>query len=105
MLPHVYIKGNPFPMYAIMATFGVAFVLVIGLLKRKAFDLQKRDIVLLVVFATVGALVGAIGQIVNHGGETAFGTPERWLRILSAGGVFCVGRCGHRPLRWQNVIG
>ena len=99
MLPFIYIDDYPFAMYYLMALFGILFVIIVGLIKRKAFDLRKRDILGLVVFATIGAMVGAklftiIGQIYKHGGEPNFWTAENWLRIASAGGVFFGGLFG-----------
>ena len=99
MLPFVYIDGHPVAMYAVTAVFGIIFVVIIGLCKRKSFGLRKRDILRLVAFATIGALTGArlfsaIGQFVRHGGEPDFWTLERLARILNAGGVFYGGLIG-----------
>jgi prolipoprotein diacylglyceryltransferase len=74
MLPFVYIGDYPFPMYSVMALCGAVFVVVVGLLKRKAFGLRKRDIIRLVAYAALGGILGAklfsvIGQLVKHGGE------------------------------------
>ena len=74
MQPFVYVYGNPFPMYVIMACFGVVFAVTIALVKHKAFGLRKRDVLRLCIYATIGALVGAklfgaIGHIVKHGSE------------------------------------
>jgi len=99
MFRYVYIDDYPFPMYSVMALFGAVFVIVIGLAKHKALGLRKRDVLILVVYATIGAIAGAklfsvIGQIVKHGGEPGFWTAEHWLHILGAGGVFYGGLLG-----------
>jgi len=99
MLKFIYILGYPFPMYAIMAFFGVVFALIIALFKRKAFSLRRRDAFRIVAFALAGALIGArifaaIGQIVRHGGDPGFWTAANWLRILGPGGVFYGGLLG-----------
>lgn len=99
MLRFVYIDGYPFPMYSIMAFFGAMFVVVVGISKHKALGLRKRDIVRLVAYATIGAILGAklfsvIGQIINHGTEPDFWTTEHLLHIASGGGVFYGGLLG-----------
>jgi len=99
MLPFIYIDGYPFAMYSLMALFGIVFVVVLALIKRKAFDLRKRDILRLATYATIGAILGAklfsvIGQIFKHGTEPDFWTAENWLYITSAGGVFYGGLIG-----------
>jgi len=86
-------------MYTIMAIFGIVFTVIIGLAKRKALDLRRRDILLLVMFATIGVLIGArsfsiIGQIYRHGSHPNFWTAEHWQRIINAGGVFYGGLLG-----------
>jgi len=99
MLPHVYILGYPFPMYAIMAFFGIVFATIIALVKSKAFGLRKKDVLRLAVYVVVGALLGAklfgaVGQVVKYGREPGFWTAEVWLHILGAGGVFYGGLLG-----------
>jgi len=99
MLPEVMIDGAPISTYFLMALAGIAFVILIGLLKHKAFGLRKRDILRLVVSALIGALVGArlfsaIGQIVQHGGDPGFWTVDNWQHILGGVGVFYGGLLG-----------
>ena len=99
MQPYVYIYGQPFPMYALMALFGIVFAVIIALVKRKAFGLRTRDILRIITYAVLGALLGAklfgaIGQIVKHGGDPGFWTAMNWLHILGAGGVFYGGLLG-----------
>jgi phosphatidylglycerol:prolipoprotein diacylglycerol transferase len=99
MLPYIYFDDTPFPMYSVMALLGIAFVIIVGLAKHKALHLRKRDILRLVFWATVGALLGAklfgaIGHIIKHGSEPDFWTPEVWFRIANAGGVFYGGLLG-----------
>ena len=99
MLPRVYLLGYPFPMYAIMAFFGIVFATIIALVKSKAFGLRKKDVLRLAVYVVVGALLGAklfgaVGQVVKYGREPGFWTAEVWLHILGAGGVFYGGLLG-----------
>jgi phosphatidylglycerol:prolipoprotein diacylglycerol transferase len=99
MLPFVYINGEPFAMYTLMAIFGILFVVVIGLCKRKAFALRKRDILRLVACATIGALLGGrlfsvIGNIIKSIAEPDFWTAARWAQIMNAGQVFYGGLLG-----------
>jgi phosphatidylglycerol:prolipoprotein diacylglycerol transferase len=99
MLPYVYLNGEPFPLYAVMAIFGIIFVLIIGLVKRKTFGLRKRDIFRLVACATLGALMGGklfsvIGNVIRFSGAPDFWTAARWAQILNAGQVFYGGLLG-----------
>ena len=99
MLPTVMIDGAPISTYFLMALAGIVFVIIIGLVKHKALSLRKRDILRLVAYAVIGALIGArlfsaIGQIVQHGGEPGFWTADNWQRIARAGGVFYGGLLG-----------
>jgi len=99
MLRYVYIDDYSFPMYSVMAFFGVVFALTVALVKHKAFGLRKRDVLRIVTFAVMGAIAGAklfsvIGQIVKHGSEPHFWTAEHFFHILGAGGVFYGGLLG-----------
>ncbi|MCL2105780.1 MAG: prolipoprotein diacylglyceryl transferase [Oscillospiraceae bacterium] len=83
-----------------MAIFGIIFVVILGLCKRKAFSLRKRDVLRIVAWALFGALVGArlfsvIGKMIQHSGEPGFWTVERWTQILlNSGLVFYGGLIG-----------
>jgi phosphatidylglycerol:prolipoprotein diacylglycerol transferase len=86
-------------MYAIMAIFGICFAFAISMFKRKAFGLKKRDIARLVMFAIVGALVGAklfqlIGYVIRDGGNPGFWTFEHWKGLMTGVGVFYGGLLG-----------
>lgn len=100
MLPIIHLDGNPFPMYGLMAIAGGVFAGVVALVKRRAFSLRVRDVLLLFTFATIGAMVGArlfgvIGHMFKHGGEPGFWTAESLLRAFnSGGGVFYGGLLG-----------
>jgi len=107
---YLYILGNPFPMYSIMALFGIAFVVAIGMAKRRAFGLRKRDILLLAAFATIGAFLGAklfsvIGQIFRHADNPDFWTWATWKHMLNAGFVFYGGLIGGFALAalWAKI--
>jgi len=110
MFRYVYIDDYSFPMYSVMATFGVVFALAIALAKHKAFGLRKRDVLRVVIFAVMGAIAGAklfsvIGQIVKHGSEPHFWTAEHLFHILGAGGVFYGGLLGALGLAmlWAKI--
>jgi len=97
-------------MYIVMAIFGIVFALSVALVKHKAFGLRIRDVLCVLSFAVIGALLGArvfgaIGQIVRHGGEPGFWSAQHWLRILSAGGVFYGGLLGALGLAalWAKI--
>lgn len=96
MLPFVYIDGNPFPMYAVMAIFGIVFAVIIALVKRKAFDLRKRDVLRVASFAVIGALVGArlfsiIGKVFRHGGDPGFWAGPNLLKLMLGSGLVFYG--------------
>jgi len=99
MLPYVYIYGEPLAMYGVMALFGIAFSLAIALAKHKAFHLRRRDVLLVITFAVIGALVGGwlfsvIGNIIESSGAPDFWTAARWIQMLNAGSVFYGGLLG-----------
>jgi len=86
-------------MYFIMALFGIIFTFIICMAKRKAFALRERDILLLVTFATIGALLGSkffgiIGQIYRHRGHPNFWSMEHLSILASSGLVFYGGLIG-----------
>jgi len=107
MLPLVYFRGTPMPMYFLMGLAGFVFAFVLLVLKRRAFALSVRDIRRMAFHAAIGILLGArlfraVGQIIGHGGEPHFWTAKHWLWILSGGGVFYGGLlCSIGLLYWM----
>jgi len=95
----IYLNDTPISLYFLFGLSGFLFATIIALIKRKAFDLRKRDILRIAGFVIVGAvlgarLFGAVGRIFLYGSEPDFWTSENWQRIISGGGVFFGGLFG-----------
>ena len=99
MLPYVMIDGAPVSTYFLMGLSGYLAAIILVLMKRRAFDLRKRDVMRIAIYAAIGVVIGArlfssIGQIFLHGREPDFWTAENWGNILSGFGVFYGGLLG-----------
>jgi len=55
----IYVRGEPVSMYFLMGLAGLLFATTIALIKRKAFSLRVRDILRVIGFTVIGAILGA----------------------------------------------
>ena len=96
MMPIIYIDGAPVSMYFLMGLLGCLVSIILLHIKRRSFNLSRRDIREIALFSMFGVLTGArlfkiVGLTILHGAEPDFWTAENWRVVSSGVGVFYGG--------------
>ncbi|MDR1629538.1 MAG: prolipoprotein diacylglyceryl transferase [Oscillospiraceae bacterium] len=101
MYPYLEVFGRAIPMYYLSAIVGLVFAMGLALFRRRAerFHTGTEDIVLMVLLAVIGALLGSkvfqlVGVIIRDGQTVGFWTLEHWKSLIPGVGVFYGGLIG-----------